>query len=222
MSQEDRSQLAAALGEHAIVLDCDQIAQLDAYCRLLWDWNTKLNLTRHTDYARFVERDVVDSLELAKVLAADERVLDVGTGGGVPGVLLAILRPDLRVMLSESVGKKARAVEAIVEAMPLAVSVHAGRAEELLQEEYFDSLVVRAVAPLEKLLRWFADHWGAFGRLLVIKGPAWVEERREAREAGRMKGLQLRKLSTWPLPGTHSESVLLEIRPAAETTDEHG
>ncbi len=205
--------LATALARHAIDLPTDQVAKLDHYCRLLWDWNERINLTRHTDFEKFVSRDLVDTLAFSRVLAQGERVLDVGTGGGVPGVVLAIIRPDLTVTLAESVGKKARVVGEIVAALGLPAKVHAGRAEELLAGEQFESLVMRAVAPLSKLLNWFAPHWGAFQRLLVIKGPAWVEERRVAREAGLVTGLQLRKLDEWPLPGTHSESVLLELRP---------
>src|SRR5436189_2404112 len=106
--------LAAALARHGIELPAAQVERLDRYCRLLWDWNTKLNLTRHTDNEKFVGRDLVDSLQLASHLRAEEEVLDVGTGGGVPGVVLAILRPDLKVALCDSVGKKARAVESIV------------------------------------------------------------------------------------------------------------
>lgn len=204
--------LALALVRHAIELPADEVARLERHCRLLWDWNEKLNLTRHTDFEKFVTRDLVDTLEFSKVIEPAERVLDVGTGGGVPGVVLAILRPDLQVTLSESIAKKARAVADIVQKLDLAVPVHHGRAEELLDRQQFQSLLVRAVAPLAKLLRWFAPYWGSFDRLLVIKGPAWVEERHAAREAGLMRDLTLRKLSTWPLPGTISESVLLEIR----------
>lgn len=211
--------LASTLAAHNIQLPNDQIAQLDDYCRRLWDWNEKLNLTRHTDYEKFVARDVVDSLELSKVLQPDERVLDVGTGGGVPGVVLAVVRPDLHVALSDSVGKKARAVADIVAGMKLPVHVHAGRAEDLLSEDYFDTLVARAVAPLHKLLRWFEPRWGSFGRLLAIKGPAWVEERGEARHLGSLRNLELRKIASWPVPGAASESVLLEIRPAGAVED---
>ncbi|MBI2824071.1 MAG: 16S rRNA (guanine(527)-N(7))-methyltransferase RsmG [Planctomycetia bacterium] len=208
--------MAAALARHGIGLPDEQVAVLDRYCRLLWDWNEKLNMTRHTDYEKFVARDVVDTLQFSAATEPVERVLDVGTGGGVPGVVLAILRPDLAVTLSESVGKRARVVESIVRELGLAIPVHHGRAEELLAHERFDSLLVRAVAPLPKLLRWFAPFWGSFDRLLVIKGPAWVEERHEAREAGLFRDLKLRKLAAWPLPGTESESVLLEIRPKEE------
>ena len=83
-------------------------------------------------------------------------MLDVGTGGGVPGVVLAIVRPDIEVALCDSVAKKARAVTAIVEELGLAVRVFHARAQNVLMEldERFDTLVVRAVAPLAKLLRW--------------------------------------------------------------------
>ena len=208
--------LFAALARHNIALPPEQVAQLDHYCRVLWDWNEKLNLTRHTDYEKFVGRDVVDTLRLADALAPNEKVLDVGTGGGVPGIVLAIVRPDLNVSLCESVAKKAKAVDEIVKQLGLRVPVHHARAEELLVHSRFDSLVMRAVAPLAKLLTWFEPVWVSFSRLLVIKGPAWVEERREAREKNLMRSLQLRKLATWPLPGTHSESVLLEIRPTED------
>ena len=87
--------LSAVLVRHGIELPNDQIAQLDQYRQLLWDWNEKLNLTRHTTLEKFVSRDVVDSLAFAEHLDAGERVLDVGTGGGVPGVILAIVRRDL-------------------------------------------------------------------------------------------------------------------------------
>lgn len=206
--------LAAAMHAHGIELPPARVEQLDRYCRLLWDWNTRLNLTRHTDYDKFVARDLVDSLAFTQFLDEGERILDVGTGGGVPGVVVAIVRPDLKVSLSESVGKRARVVAEIVQQLGLEVAVHAVRAEELLGKREFDSLLVRAVAPLPKLLRWFRPHWSRFQRLLVLKGPAWVEERGEARHLGLLKGLALRKLTSYPLTGTEAESVLLQICPA--------
>lgn len=214
MTSTDDS-LAAALARHNIDLPENQAGALDRFCRLLWDWNSKLNLTRHTDYEKFVSRDLVDSLVIAEHLQTAERVLDVGTGGGVPGILLAICRPDLEVVLCESVAKKARVVERIVADLGLPLPVYHQRAEDLLAQRTFDTLVVRAVAPLAKLLTWFADHWGAFDRVLAVKGPNWLAERHEARERNLWKGLDLRKLQTWPLPGTESESVLLEIRSKA-------
>lgn len=208
--------LAATLAHHQIELADDVVVLLDRYAQALWAWNEKINLTRHTTYDKFVTRDLTDSLWLDKFLDAGEHVLDVGTGGGVPGVILAILRPDLKVALSDSVAKKARAVTAIVEDLKLPVQVYHAAAQDVLKQQAFDSLVVRAVAPLPKLLTWFNPHWDAFKQLLVIKGPAWLEERAEARHKGLMNELSLRKLAAYPLPDTESESVLLAIRPKDE------
>ena len=205
--------LAAAMARHHLKLPQPQVALLEEYCGLLWEWNAKLNLTRHTDYEKFVARDLVDSLAFAEFLRPGERVLDVGTGGGVPGVVLAIVRGDLDVSLCESVGKKARAVADIVRRLGLEVPVVHGRAEDALADQRYDTLVIRAVARLRKLLDWFKPHWDAFDRLLVIKGPSWVEERGEARRHGLLRRLALRKLSSYPLPGSDSESVLLQICP---------
>jgi 16S rRNA (guanine527-N7)-methyltransferase len=203
--------LPAALARHHVELPPPQIDRLAQYCALLWEWNAKLNLTRHTDYERFVARDVIDSLAFSRFLQPGEKVLDVGTGGGVPGVVLALLRDDLNVSLCESVAKKARAVTDIVARLGLAVPVHHARAEELLAEGRYQTLVIRAVARLKKLIEWFNPHWDSFERILVLKGPSWVDERGEARHYGLLHDLSLRKLATYPLPGTDSESVLLQI-----------
>ncbi len=204
--------ITAALAERQIDLPGPQVDLLVRYCSLLWQWNSKINLTRHCDYQKFVTRDLVDTLAFERFLGPGERILDVGTGGGVPGVPLAILRADLDVWLAESVGKKARAVADIVEQLGLGLPVHHGRAEELLLEHKFDTLVVRAVAPLRKLLDWFAPHWGSFDRLLVLTGPSWVEQRGEARHRGLLKRLALRHLFTYPTAGTDAQSTLLQIR----------
>jgi 16S rRNA (guanine527-N7)-methyltransferase len=205
--------LSDVIARHKIELPHAQTALLERYCEILWQWNEKINLTRHTDYEKFVARDLVDSLAFAEFLKPGEKVLDVGSGGGVPGVVLAIVRPDLKVSLVDSVGKKAKVLGDIVQQLGLQVPVFHNRAEELLKAEKFNTLLVRAVAPLKKLLHWFQPFWKSFDRILVLKGPAWVEERAEARHVGLLKNLALRKLKTYPLPGTESESVLLLICP---------
>ena len=190
---------------------------LAAYAASLWAWNERLNLTRHTDVEKFVARDVADAVAIAPHLARGERLLDVGTGGGVPGVILALLRPDLRVELVDSVAKKARAVGEIIRETGLAVPVHEGAAQALVARrpsgpDRFDTLVIRAVAPLAKLLNWFEPICGAYGRMLVVKGPRWEEERDDARFRGLTKRVVIRRLASWPIPGSDNESVLLEIR----------
>jgi 16S rRNA (guanine527-N7)-methyltransferase len=206
--------LAELLAGIGIELSPQQVEQLDLYRRLLWSWNERMNLTRHTTLDKFVSRDVVDSFQLSLLLERGERVLDVGTGGGVPGVVLSILRPDLSIGLCEATQKKARAVEAIVSELGLSVPTFPTRAEEVLQVSTFDTLVARALASLRKVLTWLAPHWDAFERLLLVKGPAWVEERADARHHGLLRSLELRKATTYQTPGTGAESVILSVRPA--------
>jgi 16S rRNA (guanine527-N7)-methyltransferase len=213
-------ELLAALAEHRVELPAPQLDLLRQYCTLLWDWNTKLNLTRHTDYQKFVGRDVLDSLAFAQFLAPNEKVLDVGTGGGVPGVILAILRPDLTIWLCDSVGKKALAVADIAAQLGLNVPVLHSRVQDLLGSSVYNTLVARAVGRLKDILKWFRPHWEHFDRLLVLKGPAWIEERGEARHYGLLGDLALRKLTSYPMPGTDSESVLLQICPKNRMADE--
>jgi 16S rRNA (guanine527-N7)-methyltransferase len=206
------AELKEQLAAQQITAADDQIEQLDLYRRLLWSWNERMNLTRHTTMEKFVGRDVVDSYELSKLLERGERVLDVGTGGGVPGIAIAILRPDLVVNLCDSTQKKARAVEAIVADLGLPIRVYPNRAEEILEITTFDTLVARALAPLPKVLGWLRPHLDAFDRLLMIKGRSWVDERSEARQAGLMRGLELRKAASYVAPGSGAESVILSIR----------
>ena len=216
----------------AIAADCerlglsvssDAIQGLAAYAASLWSWNERLNLTRHVDVEKFVSRDVADAVAIAPHLEAGAHVLDVGTGGGVPGVLLAILRPDLRVELCDSVGKRARAVREIVAEIGLSIPVHEGAAQRLVaaaaaagenagEPGRFDVLVVRAVAPLVKLLGWFEPLCESYGRMLVVKGPRWEEEKGDARHRGFVKRVGVRRIAAWPIRGSDNESVLLEVK----------
>lgn len=210
---EPFSSLAEALAAYHIELPAPQMERLEQYARMLWEWNEKINLTRHTTFDKFVSRDIVDAQALAGLLAQGEVALDVGTGGGLPGVILAVLRPDLRMVLCEAIGKKSRAVADMVQRLKLPVPVVQARAEDLLGPGQFNTLILRAVGRLREVLRWFQPHWEHFDRLLVVKGPSWVQERSEARHYGLMKGLALRKLVSYPLAGTDSESVVLQICP---------
>lgn len=210
-SEEDVGTLQAALEQSEIQVTEEQMHKLEAYCRCLWEWNSKINLTRHTTFQLFVDRDLLDAVQLANVLEENEDVLDVGTGGGVPGLLLAILRPDLTVHVCDSVAKKARVVEDIVKKLDLPVIVHATRAQDVLEDFRFHSLVARAVGSLAKLLKWLEDQWLSFDRLLAIKGPKWTEERGEARHRGLLANVELRKLTGYAMPGRDSESVILQV-----------
>jgi len=205
-----------SLDRHHISLPKVQIRKLDEYCRLLWSWNERINLTRHTDYEKFVSRDIVDSMALAEFLRTGERILDVGTGGGVPGIVLAILRPDLRVELCDSTGKKALAVSEMVQELRLDIPVHHAKAETLLQGKglRYTTLTIRAVSRMVSLLRNFAPCWSSFDRMLLIKGPKWTEERGESRHYNLMTKIALRCVKTFStkISETESaESVILQL-----------
>lgn len=202
-----------ALKKWSIDLPDSQCEMLDRYCQLLWQWNEQINLTRHDTYDKFVSRDVRDSLELAQLLDPNEEILDVGSGGGVPGLVVAILRPDVQVSVSESTGKKAKVLEDIVGKLGLDVTVYGERAEKVFEDVRFTSVTARAVGPLAKMLTWFKDHWPSMGRLLLIKGPRWVEERGEARHLGLLANLELRRLAAYRSTDAHAESVILGIWP---------
>ncbi len=185
---------------------------LEAYCAALWEWNTKINLTRHTTYDLFARRDLLDSVKLAKHVGQEHEVLDIGTGGGVPGIVLAILRPDLTVSLCDGVAKKAKVVGDIAKQLDLPVAVYASRAQDVLEDMRFHSLVTRAAGSITQLVTWVQDHWLSFDTLLAIKGPRWVTERGEARHRGLLNGVELRRVEAYKMPGTKSEAVILQFR----------
>lgn len=203
--------LAEAISRLGLDISADKIAKLDEYCQRLWELNEHINLTRHTTYDLFARRDLLDTYELAKFIEPNEEVLDVGTGGGVPGIPLAILRPDLKVSLCDSVAKKARAAESLVSQLKLPIYVHSLRVQDVLEDHSFDTLVTRAVGSITQLCNWLNNYWHCFNRLLAIKGPRWVEERKEARHRGVLHGTVLRRIHGYRMPGTKSESVILQL-----------
>jgi 16S rRNA (guanine527-N7)-methyltransferase len=204
--------LAEAMERYGIALpSSEQLLQLEAYCRLLWEWNEKINLTRHTNFDLFARRDLLDTVKLAAHLPADQDVLDVGTGGGVPGIPLAILRPDLQICLCDSVTKKAAVVESIVSHLKLPVTVFPQRVQLVLRDLRFHTLVTRATGSIAQLLTWLSENWMDFDTLLAIKGPRWVEERGEARHRGLLHNVELRCVESYPMPGTESQSTILSF-----------
>ena len=196
---------------HDLELPEDQRTKVKHYCQVLWELNKTLNLTRHTTYDKFVTRDLYDTIQLAKLIPEDKEVLDVGSGGGVPGVLLAIIRPDLKVTLAESVGKKAVALGQITEGIEVEVDVYHCRAEDLLVDFRFDYTTARAVGPLVKLGTWFEEVWPSVGKLLALKGPNWPEEKKVADESKLLDVVNLTVAAEYVTPGAEWKSYILEI-----------
>ena len=213
MSESEQSDISfeEALQEAGIELEAEQASQIKDYCHLLWEYNKKMNLTRHTTYRRFVERDVLDSQMLASVLDDGDSVLDVGTGGGVPGIILSILKPGLNVTLLEPVGKKANAVNDMVGELNVPCSVYRDVVQEHLLGNSYNVVTARAVGSVTKIMTWTKGLWGQFDKMVLIKGPKWKEECADAKSNGLTRMVDIKKLVSYPMPGTESESHIIEI-----------
>ena len=205
-------EFAKALETHSMEIDESVALRLQTYAEVLWKYNESINLTRHTNWDLFVGRDLRDCLQLAPLLESGEEVLDLGSGNGIPGIPLAILRSDIDIALAESVAKRAKVLGQMVEELELPVAVYAARGEDLLEDFRFTSIVSRAVGSIAKFCRWVEPNWVNVGRLLLVKGPKWVDERGEARHLGALANLDLRRLAEYPLgDGQDSTGVIIEI-----------
>ena len=216
MFQGDVSDLLPQLHLHAAPLEITNISpeawnSIAEYCLQIWSWNQSINLTRHTTPELFVKRDLLDAWHLAKLLEPNEEILDIGAGGGVPGILVAILRPDVQVTLCDSVAKKMTVVNRVIDHLQLKIPVYPLSVQKVLEEFRYDTLTARAVGPLSRLCTWLQDDWHKFRRLLAIKGPKWVEERGETRHKGLLKNIELRRVAGYTMPDTESESTILQL-----------
>ena len=132
--------------------------QLSRLRPLYEEWNSAINVISRKDMDSFEERHVLHSLAIFNAMrfAPGSRVLDVGTGGGFPGIPLAIACPDVEFTLCDSIGKKMKVVRAVVQALGLKnVTMHHGRAEEISGQ--FDFIVSRAVTRLDRFLPWVVN-----------------------------------------------------------------
>jgi 16S rRNA (guanine527-N7)-methyltransferase len=134
----------------------EQIRQLEALEEIYGKWNAQINVISRKDIGALYEKHVLHSLSIAAVFnfPPGSQVIDIGTGGGFPGVPLAIFFPDTQFKLVDSIAKKLKVVDAVVDALSLKnISTEHIRAEEIRSKK-FDIAVSRAVAPLKDLWAW--------------------------------------------------------------------
>jgi 16S rRNA (guanine527-N7)-methyltransferase len=172
----DLTEGVAVLG---LGLDARQKTQLSDYLALLAKWNKTYNLTAIREPARMVTHHVLDSLAVLPHLPTSNslRVLDVGSGGGLPGIPIAIARPDWRVVMVDPNHKKAAFLtQATIELRLTNATAHATRVEDLRGEWPFDVVISRAFADLATFAETSARHVAPGGMLVAMKGVHPAEE----------------------------------------------
>ena len=161
---------------------------------------------RETD--RIWERHILNSAAITGLTRADAEVVDVGSGAGLPGIPLALLRPDLRVTLLEPLLRRVTFLTETLDRLGLAdrVRVVRGRAEE--HHEQYDVVVARAVAPLGRLVQWCAPLRRSGGVILALKGRSAAEEIAEAGPVLAEAGLTVEQLSVSAHPAVEPATVV--------------
>lgn len=187
----DRAAFWTICSANGIVLDREQLRAIERYERELRYWNERINLVSRKDVDYLLERHILHALAILTVvdIPPKARCMDVGTGGGLPGIPLIIARPDVRMVLVDSVRKKLRIAEMLAR--------HTGhrfteaicaRVEKLAQQKpsyraAFDVIVARAVADTRTLLEWTRDLIKPSGMHIFLKGGDLEAEIAQARAA---------------------------------------
>lgn len=210
-----RERLQAGLERLGVAADGVTLDRLARYHALLTEWNARIDLTAVLEPEEMVDRHYLDS---AAPLALDlipqgARVIDVGTGAGLPGIPLCILRPDLRVTLLDAQRKRVTFLQAAIEALDLPAQAVHMRAEDAARDEArreaYDVAVSRAVAATPTLLELTLPFVRVGGRAIAWKGPGLQAELEQARRAAHLLGGALEGVLDAPVPGRDWQHVLL-------------
>lgn len=188
----------------------DQLIEYSArHLQLIASANEYMNLTRISSPQEAAIKHVFDSVAPWRHFENASCVLDAGTGAGFPGIPLALVLPEVRFTLAESIGKKARFVDSVVEALELAnVRVTSQRAEEVAANQQLDLITARAVAPVARILDLFRKPLRQGARLLLYKGPDVDTELAEARVGQAAATV----LCRYELPDGMGTRTLIELR----------
>ncbi|MQA38361.1 16S rRNA (guanine(527)-N(7))-methyltransferase RsmG [Rugamonas aquatica] len=212
----DRAVLADVLKQGITSLKLDlneaQVEKLLDYLALLNKWNSVYNLTSVRDPMQMVTLHVLDSLAAVPAFAGAQNVLDVGAGGGLPGMVLAISRPDMKVSMIDTVHKKTAFLNQVKAELELVnVTVYTKRVEQLEVKTKFDVITSRAFADLSDFVNWSGHLLQEGGRFIALKGTAPAEERERLPEPWKVQ-----KLEPLEVPGLDAERHLVFIQ--AETS----
>ncbi|MBR3494304.1 MAG: 16S rRNA (guanine(527)-N(7))-methyltransferase RsmG [Clostridia bacterium] len=199
--------------------------QLECYLRLLLEWNQRMDLTAVTEEPEILERHFADSLTALQVpgmIPETGSLIDVGTGAGFPGMVLALARPDLRVTLLDALGKRLDFLAAVAEAVGArnVTLVHA-RAEDAARQPahrgQYDRAAARAVAQLPVLLEYLLPYVRIGGAALCWKGPSVLQELEAGRRAAHLLGGSLQEPVRTELRGLAWDHLILPVEKKQKT-----
>jgi 16S rRNA (guanine527-N7)-methyltransferase len=183
----------------------ETFSRLKAYAGLLAEWNARHNLVSARSLDEVWHRHFWDSAQLAPLIPADAKsLIDLGSGAGFPGLVLAIMRPELKVVLTDSIAKKCRFLEEVVARTSVSAEVRNARMESLAPAR-FDVVTARACAPLAMLLTYAQRFQGPATVNLFLKGQSVEVELTQARKSWRMQVVKHPSL-------TDPTGTILEVR----------
>jgi len=183
----------------------ETLDRLKRYAELLADWNSRHNLVSAGSMADLWRRHFWDSAQIASLVSEQaETVIDLGSGAGFPGLVLAIMRPDLRITLIEATRKKSEFLKTVAADLGLSTEVRNQRIEDMAPEP-FDVITARACAPLDQLLSYTQRFWRKGGRAILHKGQNLASELTEAHKSWSIQAEQHSSRSD-------PSGIILEIR----------
>jgi 16S rRNA (guanine527-N7)-methyltransferase len=207
-----------------ITLSQQQLEQFLTYYELLIEWNNVMNLTAITEYEEVILKHFIDSLTLIKVydLTKPCRILDLGTGAGFPGVPLKIAFPNLEIVLLDSLNKRIKFLDEVIQKLELkSITAIHGRAEDFgkssTYRETFDLCVSRAVANLASLSEYCIPYVKVGGYFIPYKSGKIQEEVDAAKNAVNILGAKINKVETFCLPGSDMERSFVLIKKGKNT-----
>lgn len=201
-----------------INLNENEIGKFILYKELLKEWNQKINITAITDDVEIDIKHFIDSIVLLNtgLFKGNKKIIDIGTGGGFPGVPLKIINKDLEVVLLDSLKKRLKFLDIVIEKLKLEniYTIH-GRAEELSRNkdhrEKYDIAVSRAVASLDTLVEYSLPFVKVGGHFIAMKGPEISEELNDAANGIEVLGGKVIKKEKITLPLSDIEHSLIII-----------